>query len=48
MFRSRASAPLAAQTLKLGGAAPVALAALNEAYESWLPDYMSHPQGANP
>ena len=27
------------QTLKLGGAAPVALAALSKAYESWLPDY---------
>ena len=34
--------------LKLGGAAPMALAALSEAYESWLPDTMSHPQGANP
>ena len=33
--------------LRLGKAAPVALAALVEAYESWLPDYMSHPQGAN-
>ena len=30
------------------GAAGVidALAALIEAYENWLPDYMSHPQGA--
>ncbi|HEX9169455.1 MAG TPA: phosphoribosylformylglycinamidine synthase subunit PurL, partial [Roseiarcus sp.] len=27
-------------TLRLGGAAPVALAALTEAYESWLPDFM--------
>jgi phosphoribosylformylglycinamidine synthase len=36
------------QTLKLGGAAPVALAALAEAYETWLPAYMSHPQGTNP
>jgi phosphoribosylformylglycinamidine synthase subunit PurL len=35
------------QTLKLGGAAPLALAAMSEAYENWLPDYMSHPQGAN-
>jgi hypothetical protein len=26
--------------LRLGGAAPVALAALKEAYESWLPDLM--------
>ena len=26
------------ETLKLGGAAPVALAALSKAYESWLPD----------
>ena len=34
--------------LKLGDAAPLALAALSEAYENWLPDYMSHPQGANP
>ena len=36
------------ETLKLGGAAPLALAALSEAYESWLPAYMSRPQGANP
>jgi phosphoribosylformylglycinamidine synthase len=36
------------ETLRLGGAAPVALAALAEAYESWLPDYMSRPQGTNP
>ena len=28
------------ETLRLGGAAPVALAALTEAYESWLPDFM--------
>ena len=34
-------------TLRLGGAAPVALAALSEAYESWLPDIMNHPQGKN-
>jgi phosphoribosylformylglycinamidine synthase len=36
------------ETLKLGGAAPVALAALSEAYENWLPAYMSRPQGTNP
>ena len=30
-------------TLKLGGAAPLALAALTQAYENWLPAYMSHP-----
>jgi phosphoribosylformylglycinamidine synthase subunit PurL len=36
------------ETLRLGGAAAVALAALAEAYESWLPDYMSRPQGTNP
>jgi phosphoribosylformylglycinamidine synthase len=36
------------QTLKLGGAAPTALAALAEAYESWLPDTMSRPQGTDP
>jgi phosphoribosylformylglycinamidine synthase len=36
------------ETLRLGRAAPVALAALSEAYESWLPDYMSRPQRANP
>ena len=36
------------ETLRLGRATAVALAALSEAYESWLPDYMSHPQGANP
>jgi phosphoribosylformylglycinamidine (FGAM) synthase-like enzyme len=35
------------ETLRLGKAAPVALAALVEAYENWLPDTMSHPQGAN-
>ena len=35
------------QTLRLGGAAPLALAALSKAYESWLPAYMSRPQGAN-
>ena len=28
-------------------AVPVALAALSEAYESWLPDYMNPPQGRN-
>ena len=36
------------ETLRLGRATPIALAALSEAYESWLPDTMSHPQGANP
>jgi phosphoribosylformylglycinamidine synthase len=36
------------EMLKLGGAAPVALAALSEAYENWLPAYMSRPQGTNP
>jgi hypothetical protein len=36
------------ETLRLGGAAAVALAALTEAYESWLPAYMSRPQGTNP
>jgi phosphoribosylformylglycinamidine synthase len=33
--------------LKLGDAAPIALAALTKAYENWLPDTMSRPQGAN-
>jgi hypothetical protein len=33
--------------LRLGSAAPLALAALTKAYETWLPDTMSHPQGAN-
>ncbi len=36
------------ESLRLGGAAPVALAALRHAHESWLPDYMNHPQGKNP
>jgi phosphoribosylformylglycinamidine synthase subunit PurL len=36
------------ETLRLGGAAPVPLATMSEAYESWLPAYMSRPQGANP
>ena len=36
------------ETLKLGGAAPVALAALVEAYETWLPDYMNRTLGTNP
>ena len=36
------------ETLRLGGAAPVALAALVEAYETWLPDYMSRTLGTNP
>ena len=35
------------EALKLGDAAPVALAALSKAYETWLPAYMSRPQGAN-
>jgi phosphoribosylformylglycinamidine synthase II len=30
-------------TLRLGAAGPVTLAALRQAYESWLPDFMSHP-----
>jgi phosphoribosylformylglycinamidine synthase len=34
-------------SLRLGQATPVALAALSEAYETWLPDFMSHPQEAN-
>jgi phosphoribosylformylglycinamidine synthase subunit PurL len=34
-------------TLGLGKAAPVTLAALSKAYETWLPDFMSHPQGAS-
>jgi len=33
--------------LRLGGAVPVALAALAEAYETWLPAYMSGTLGAN-
>ena len=36
------------ETLRFGGAAPVALAALVEAYETWLPDYMSRTLGTNP
>jgi phosphoribosylformylglycinamidine synthase subunit PurL len=36
------------ETLKLGGAAPVALAALREAHETWFPDTMSHAQGKGP
>ncbi len=36
------------EALKLGEAAPVALAGLSKAYENWLPAYMSRPQGANP
>ena len=35
-------------TLRLGGAAPVALAALREAHETWFPDTMDHAQGKNP
>ena len=34
--------------LRLGAAAPVALAALREAYESWLPRYMSGAEGTDP
>ena len=34
--------------LRLGGAAALPLATLTEAYESWLPDYMSRPEGTNP
>ncbi len=33
------------ETLRLGGAAPVALAELSGAYERWLPDYMNPSQG---
>jgi len=36
------------ETLQLGGAAPVAFAALAEAHENWLPDFMSRTLGANP
>jgi phosphoribosylformylglycinamidine synthase subunit PurL len=36
------------ETLTLGGAAPVALAALREAHETWFPDTMDHAQGKNP
>jgi len=36
------------ETLRLGGAAPVALAALREAHETWFPDTMDHAQGKNP
>ena len=32
-------------SLKLGGAPPIALAKLRQAHESWLPDYMDHPGG---
>ena len=35
-------------SLRLGQAPPLALAALSKAYENWLPAYMSRPQGANP
>jgi phosphoribosylformylglycinamidine synthase subunit PurL len=35
------------EALRLGGAAPIALAAMAKAYENWLPVYMSRPQGAN-
>ena len=33
-------------TLKLGSAAPAALAALRAAHESWLPAFMDHPPGS--
>ena len=36
------------ETLRLGGAAPLGLAALAHAYETWLPDYMSRTLGTNP
>ena len=32
-------------SLRLGGAPPIALSKLREAHESWLPDYMDHPGG---
>ena len=32
-------------SLKLGGAPPIALSKLRQAHESWLPDYMDHPGG---
>ena len=35
------------ESLKLGGAARLGLAALARAYESWLPDYMSRALGTN-
>jgi phosphoribosylformylglycinamidine synthase II len=35
------------ETLRLGGAPPVTLAALVKAHQSWLPDYMDRPQGKN-
>jgi len=35
------------ETLRLGGAAPLAIAALTEAYETWLPTYMSRTLGAD-
>jgi phosphoribosylformylglycinamidine synthase len=35
------------ETLRLGGAAPLGLAVLAQAYESWLPDYMSRALGTN-
>jgi phosphoribosylformylglycinamidine synthase subunit PurL len=45
----RANVPLSrigltgGKTLRLGGASPIALAGLRKAYETWLPDTMSHP-----
>ncbi|HEY1781295.1 MAG TPA: phosphoribosylformylglycinamidine synthase subunit PurL [Roseiarcus sp.] len=35
------------ETLRLGDAAPLGLAALAQAYENWLPDYMSRALGTN-
>ena len=35
-------------TLRLGRAAPVALAALRDAHETWFPDTMDRAQGKNP
>ncbi len=35
------------ETLKLGGARPVALAELVEAHETWFPDAMGHSGGKN-
>ena len=36
------------ETLKLGGAAPLALAALSEAYENWLPRLYEPSSGGKP
>src|SRR5271166_2782788 len=51
---ARAGAPIArigvtgGDALKLGRAEAVGLSALRAAHESWLPDFMGHPQGATP